>query len=244
MTCPQAWNLVQMFESKSGSCQECCPTKAIQNQTPVCHLTSQWSGRLRAAHSGAAHRRVRRQKEITALRHSNGMRERESTFSISGQNLERPFHCASLFVSLVGPLSRWQRSACVFYTQEVLAQGADAVLPGATPRGLTASHRPRLRRPGLRAMSGSQAQSGWRPSWAERPNRSETRARLTSPGSKQNDDLPEGLEPRTNVRKQNQSLPKMLPNQGHPEPNSSLPPNQPMERTPACCALRRRSSAR
>ena len=112
------------------------------------------------------------------------------------------------------------------------------------PRGLTTSHRLRLKRPGLRATSGSQAQSRRRPSWAGRPNRSETLARLTSPGSKQNDDLPEGLEPRTNVRKQNQSLPKMLPTQGHPEPDSSLPPNQPMERTPTCCALRRRSSAR
>ena len=111
-------------------------------------------------------------------------------------------------------------------------------------RGLTASHRLRLQRPGLRPTSGSQAQSGWRPSWAERPNRSETRARLISPGSKQNDGLPEGLEPSTNGRKQNQSLPRMLPNQGHPEPNSSLTPNQPMERTPRCCALRRRSSAR
>ena len=30
---------------------------------PVCHLTRQWSGRLRAAHVGAAHRRVRCQKE-------------------------------------------------------------------------------------------------------------------------------------------------------------------------------------
>ena len=68
-------------------------------------------------------------------------------------------------------------------------------------RGLTASHRLSLKRPGLRATSGSQAQSGWRPSWAERPNRSETRARLISPGSKQHDGLPEGLEPRTNARK-------------------------------------------
>ena len=112
------------------------------------------------------------------------------------------------------------------------------------PRDLTTAHRPKQKRPGLRATSGSQAQNGWRPSWAERPNRSETLARLTRPGSKQNDDLPEGLEPRTNARKQNQSLPRMLPNQGHLEPNSSLPPNQPMERTPTCCALRRRSSAR
>ena len=48
-------------------------------------------------------------------------------------------------------------------------------------------------------------------------------------------------EPRTNARKQNQSLPRMLPNQGHPDLNSSLTPNQPMERTPPCCALRRRS---
>ena len=112
------------------------------------------------------------------------------------------------------------------------------------PRGLTASHRLRLKPPGLRAMSGSQAQSGCRPSWAERPNRSETRARLTSPGSKQNDDLYEGLEPRTNARKQNQSLPRMLPKEANPDLHSSLPPNQPMERTPPCCALRRRSSAR
>ena len=66
-------------------------------------------------------------------------------------------------------------------------------------RGLTASHRLSLKRRGLRAMSGSRAQSGWLPSWAERANRSETRARLLSPGSKQHDDLPEGLEPRTTV---------------------------------------------
>ena len=67
-------------------------------------------------------------------------------------------------------------------------------------RGLTTSHRPRLKPPGLRATSGSQAQSGWRPSWAEHRGHSETLARLTSPGSKQNDGLSEGLEPRTNVR--------------------------------------------
>ena len=112
------------------------------------------------------------------------------------------------------------------------------------PRGLTTSHRPRLKRPGLRAMSGSQAQSRWRHYWAERPDQSQTLARLTSPGSKQNDDLPEGSELRTTAQKQNQSLPRMLPNQGNPDLNSSLAPNQPMERTPTCCALRRRSSAR
>ena len=112
------------------------------------------------------------------------------------------------------------------------------------PRGLTTSHRPRLKRPGLRAMSGSQAQSRWRHCWAERPDQSQTLARLTSPGSKQNDDLPEGLEPRTTARKQKRFLSRMLPNTGKPDLNSSLTPNQPMERTPACCALRRRSSAR
>ena len=67
-------------------------------------------------------------------------------------------------------------------------------------RGLTVSHRLSLKRPGLRATSGSQAQSGWRPSWAKRLDQSQTRARLTRPGSEQNDDLPEGLEPRTNAR--------------------------------------------
>ena len=128
------------------------------------------------------------------------------------------------------------------HTKAELALTRYSVVPH--PRGLTTAHRPRLRQPGLRAASGSQAQSGWCPSWAERPNRSETLARLISSGSKQNDDLPEGLEPRTNARKQNQSLPRMLPNQGHPDLNSSLTPNQPMERTPPCCALRRRSSAR
>ena len=112
------------------------------------------------------------------------------------------------------------------------------------PRGLTASHRLRLKPPGLRATPGSQAQSEWRPSWAERPNRSETRARLVSPGSKHNDDLPEGLEPRKNVRKKKRYLPRMLPNTSNTDLNSSLTPNQPMERTPACYALRRRSSAR
>ena len=112
------------------------------------------------------------------------------------------------------------------------------------PRGLTTAHRPRLKRPGLRAMSGSQAQSAWRPSWAEGPNRSETLARLTSPGSKQHDDLYEGFEPRTNARKHKRFLPRMLPNTGNTDLHSRLPPNQPMERTPTCCALRRRSSAR
>ena len=61
------------------------------------------------------------------------MRERESTFSISGQNLERPFQRASLLVSLVAGVSRWQRSADVLYINEELAQGADAVQRGATP---------------------------------------------------------------------------------------------------------------
>ena len=31
-----------------------------KQKSPICHLTSQWSGRLRAARFGAAHRRVRR----------------------------------------------------------------------------------------------------------------------------------------------------------------------------------------
>ena len=63
------------------------------------------------------------------------MRERESTFSISGQSLERPFQCASLFVSLVAGVSRWQRSADVLHPNEALAQGADAVQRGgARPR--------------------------------------------------------------------------------------------------------------
>ena len=113
----------------------------------------------------------------------------------------------------------------------------------AHARGLTTSHRLSLKRPGLRAMSGSQAQSGRRHCWAERPDQSQTLARLTSPGSKQNDDLPEGLEPRTNARSQKRYLPRMLPNTGNPDLNSSLPPNQPMERTPPRYALQRRSSA-
>ena len=49
------------------------------------------------------------------------------------QRLEGPFQCASLLVSLVGPLSRWQRSAEVLYINEELAQGADAVQRGAAP---------------------------------------------------------------------------------------------------------------
>ena len=61
------------------------------------------------------------------------MRERESTFSISGQSHERPFQCASLLVSLVGPLPRWPGSARVLHPNEELAQGADAVQRGAAP---------------------------------------------------------------------------------------------------------------
>ena len=123
-----------------------------------------------------------------------------------------------------GPSPQCQRSACVLHTKEELALTRYSVVPHH--RGLTVSHRLRLKRPGLRATSGSQAQSGWRPSWAGRPNRSETLARLSSPGSKQHDDSPEGLEPRTNGRKQNQSLPRMLPNTSNPDLHSSLPSNQ------------------
>ena len=61
------------------------------------------------------------------------MRERESTFSISGKSLERPFQCASPFVSLESGLSRWQRSTDVLSINEALAQGADAVQGGAAP---------------------------------------------------------------------------------------------------------------
>ena len=136
MTCPKAWNLVQMFESKSGSCQECCPIQASQTYTPVCHLTSQWSGRLRAAHCGAAHRRVRCQIEISEFRPSSGGYERQRLCLMRRQRLEGPLQCASLFASLESGLSRWQRSADVLYINEALAQGADAVQRGAAPSRL------------------------------------------------------------------------------------------------------------
>ena len=61
------------------------------------------------------------------------MPERESNFFISGPRLERPFQCASLLVSLVGPLPRWPGSARVLHPNEKLAQGADAVQRGAAP---------------------------------------------------------------------------------------------------------------
>ena len=66
----------------------------------------------------------------------------------------------------------------------------------------------------------------------------------TAPGSKQMDDLSEGSEPRTNAGKGTKSLKGMRPTDQTRALKSSLPSNQPMERTPTCCALRRRSSAR
>ena len=66
----------------------------------------------------------------------------------------------------------------------------------------------------------------------------------TAPGSKQMDDLSEGSEPRTSTRKGTRSLKGMRPTNQTRVLNCSLPSNQPMERTPTCCALRRRSSAR
>ena len=66
MACPKAPNLVQIRERKSGHWKECGPPTKPELTIAVCRLTSQWSGRLRAAHSGAAHRRVRRlSKEST-----------------------------------------------------------------------------------------------------------------------------------------------------------------------------------
>ena len=59
---------------------------------------------------------------------------------ISGQSLERPFQCASLLVSLVAGVSRWQRSADVLYINEELAQGADAVQRGATNETNSEAH--------------------------------------------------------------------------------------------------------
>ena len=119
--------------TKLNAVIEVSPWHRVDRRAADMRLTSQWNGRLRAAHSGAVHRRVRCQIEISEFRHSNGMRERESTFSISGQSHERPFQCAPLLVSLVGPLPRWRSSVCVLYTQEELAQGADAVQRGAAP---------------------------------------------------------------------------------------------------------------
>ena len=46
-------------EKRSEEVSESTWKKNTTQAGPVCHLTSQWSVRLRAAHSGAAHRRVR-----------------------------------------------------------------------------------------------------------------------------------------------------------------------------------------
>ena len=111
-------------------------TSRVGNEERQCrrNLTSQWSGRLRAAHCGAAHRRVRCQIEIPELRHSYSKRESEWIGSLPRQGFEGSFQCAWLFVSLAGGLSRWRSSVCVLYTQEEVAQGADAVQRGAPPR--------------------------------------------------------------------------------------------------------------
>ena len=66
----------------------------------------------------------------------------------------------------------------------------------------------------------------------------------TAPGSKRMDGLSERLEPRTTAGKGIRSMKGMRLAKQTNILNSSLPSNQPMERTPTCCALRRRSSAR
>ena len=45
-----------------------------KQKSPICHLTSQWSGRLRAARFGAAHRRVIRQRVIAERREAEAWR--------------------------------------------------------------------------------------------------------------------------------------------------------------------------
>ena len=61
MVLSSAWKGRTKAKKRSEEVSE-SPWKKTRTQAGrVCHLTSQWSGRLRAAHSGAAHRRVGRQ---------------------------------------------------------------------------------------------------------------------------------------------------------------------------------------
>ena len=84
-----------------------------------------------------------------------------------------------------------------------------------------------------------------RTSKVQRLSCSEAQDRTDVPGSKRMNDLSEGFKPRTNTETSYEAVKEAMgPNQRTEVLNSSLLPNQPMERTPPCCALRRRSSAR
>ena len=118
--------------------------------------------------------------------------------------------------------------------------GADAERAASHRQGSRPLQRPRLKRQRLRHTSGPIPRSVGCP---EVKHRSGLKP-CSAPGSKQIDDLSEGSEPRTNAGKGTRSLKGMRPTNQTTVLKSSLPSNQPMERTPTCFALQRRSSAR
>ena len=120
-----------------------------------------------------------------------------------------------------------------------LNAGADAERAASHRQGSRLLQRPRLRRQRFRHTSGCPAQGQWGV-----PRFSTEQSETMHCPRKQADDLSEGAEPRTNTRKGIRSLKGMRPTHQTRVLKSSLPSNQPMERTPTCCALRRRSSAR
>ena len=63
MILSSAWKGRTKAWKRSRKILESTWKKSTTQAGPVCHLTSQWSGRLRAARYSAAHRRVRCRKE-------------------------------------------------------------------------------------------------------------------------------------------------------------------------------------
>ena len=72
ITLPSAWKGRTRARKKSGKATEATWKRNKAQAGPVRRLTSQWSGRLRAARYGAAHRRVRRhlQKRFVDFSHN------------------------------------------------------------------------------------------------------------------------------------------------------------------------------
>ena len=60
MILPSAWKGRTKAKKRSEEVGESTWKRNTPQAGPVCHLTSPWSGRLRAAHFSAAHQRVRR----------------------------------------------------------------------------------------------------------------------------------------------------------------------------------------
>ena len=123
--------------------------------------------------------------------------------------------------------------------------GAGAESSALDHRRLTVSHRPRLKQQWLRPALGRQVQGRWRcPEVMYLGHLKSPHMAWPPPEASGQMTCPNGSNLVQILRRRGTHLKRMLLTEQHEERASSLPPNQPMERTLSCCALQRRSSAR